>query len=58
MGSYTVLEHIARFIANHLPRKVVYFTGIRIWSEATRNNPNAVAPTMKIKDALGIWEGA
>lgn len=41
-------DRVPQWIANHLPRKVVYFAGIRMWAAATTGeygNTNAVDVT-------------
>ena len=49
-------DRLAKFIADCLPRRVVYFTGIRIWVKATiGQHSDKVAPAVTISEGLKDW---
>ena len=40
-----------------LPRKLVYYVGIRLWAHATQGDYSTVeVPAVLMTDALGRWE--
>lgn len=49
-------QRIARWIANRLPKDVVYFAGIRIWSHATSGEyGNTIVPEVTMDDCIRRW---
>lgn len=49
-------EKVARWIANHLPRSVVYFAAIRLIANATVGEwSSQVVPELYAVDALKRW---
>lgn len=49
-------ERIAQFIADHLPRRVVYLVGIRMWAAGTTGmHSSTVAPALTMDEALRRW---
>lgn len=50
-------DKIAQFIANHLPRRVVYFVLIRAWAYCTTGKwGSTVVGTLTVERALKRWE--
>lgn len=48
---------IARFVANLLPKRVVYFAAIRLGAYATSGKyGDTLVPELPLMDALGRWE--
>lgn len=48
-------ENVIVWIAFRMPRDLAYWGVIRIWVDASHNNPTAPVPSMSIKDALDSW---
>lgn len=51
------LYNLDHFIANHLPARIVYLVGIRIYSHATFDNtlPAKESAAITVSDALTKW---
>ena len=50
-------EAVARWIANHLPRRVVYYAAIRLIAHATTGRyGKQVVPDLTAMDALDRWD--
>jgi len=45
------------WIANHLPRRIVYFAAIRLIAHATQGKwSDQIVPELGAMDALGRWD--
>ncbi len=52
-------DGLARWVAEHLPRRVVYFAVVRAWAHATSGEHAHVAPPLTtVDEALRHWEEA
>jgi hypothetical protein len=57
MGSYTLSERFWNWVALHLPRKLVYFAGIRLWVHGTGGEyENTDVTGLLMVDALKRWD--
>lgn len=50
-----VPDSIALFVAYRLPRRVVYWAGIRMMAEASQKLPHAEVPALTPADILKAW---
>jgi hypothetical protein len=52
------MEKLYSWIADRLPKKIIYFCGIRLWAHGTTGKyGNTEAPTLTVADALDRWKG-
>jgi hypothetical protein len=49
-------DKISLWIAQHLPRRLVYWCAVRVGSHGASNPPSTVVPEMTMMDALQRWE--
>lgn len=50
-------DRTARWIARHLPRRVVYWAAITVWARATTGPwDGTVASSLTMADAVARWE--
>jgi len=54
-----MMDRISRWLAYHLPRRVVYWASIRLMAHATTDEwSGQVAPELYAMDALKRWENS
>jgi hypothetical protein len=56
MGTPSFSDTIWQWIANHLPKRLVYFCGYRIWLHGTWGEySDTDVPSLLMTDALKRW---
>lgn len=57
MGTEKFEDEVWRWLANHLPRRLVYFAGMRLWIHGTWGKySDTEVPSLLMVDALKRWE--
>ena len=57
MGKETLVENICHWIAWHLPHKVIYFCGIRMWAYASGTGCSYQdASTITMDATIDCWD--
>ena len=53
MGEERLRNRVAKWIADHMPRRWLYFAVIRVWAETTTGEwSSTVAPELTVSEAL------
>lgn len=56
MGKERLVTRLAKWIANRLPRRVVYFAAVRVWANAATGRwSHKDATTVTASDAVKRW---